>query len=120
MLLAGQVVLVFSVPVVHSAAGQSDDVATTQICVSLGEFTTLTQQIKPFRPVAYLEKQLPSLPAQNAAVIKRVLEYPRTGVHTYWWPKKGEGQYDGSTTNVMLAGIPAMKGEPKGRTFCCG
>ncbi|MGI8908593.1 MAG: hypothetical protein ACR2IE_19125 [Candidatus Sumerlaeaceae bacterium] len=103
-----------------NATLDTEDRVTTQISASLGEFTTITQQVKPFRPLSNLQKQLPNLPGPNASIVKCLLEYPRTGVHTYWWPKRGEGQYDGATTDVIVAGIPAMKGEAKGRTFCCG
>jgi hypothetical protein len=114
------IVLISSMARIACAAGSDADVPTTTISVSLGEFTTLTQQVKPFRALKHLEHQQPNLPGPNARVVQTMLAYPRGGEHQYWWPKKGEPQYDGSTTDVLIGGIPAMRGEPKGRTFCCG
>ncbi len=69
---------------------------------------------------SYLEAVLPKLEEPNASIAKLLLEYPDTGIHDYWWPRKGEGSYDGSTTDVLLNGHLVMKGEPRARTFCCG
>lgn len=69
---------------------------------------------------SYLEGVLPNLPEPNASVVKLLLDYPEHGVHDYWWPRKGEGSYDGSTTDVLINGQVVMKGETKARTFCCG
>ena len=76
--------------------------------------------LTPLSPVDALTSALPNLPEPNRAIIKNLLEYPRDGRHNYWWPRKGESAYDGSTTDVLLNGLVVMKGEPKGRSFCCG
>ncbi len=76
--------------------------------------------LTPLSPVDALTSALPNLPEPNRAIVKALLQYPRDGQHTYWWPKKGESNYDGSTTDVLLNGLVVMKGEPKARSFCCG
>jgi len=71
-------------------------------------------------PVAYLKAQLSRLPEDNKLVVEHLLAFPRDGSHDYWWPKDKANAYDGSTTDVLLNGLIAMKGEPGGRSFCCG
>lgn len=60
------------------------------------------------------------LPEFNSIVLKTARAYPADGTHRYWWPKKGEPQYDGGTEDVTVAGRLLMRGEPERRTFCCG
>jgi hypothetical protein len=55
----------------------------------------------------------------NAYVIKIVESYPTDGTSTYYWPK-GPYVYDGCTTDVFFMNEKVMKGEPQGRSFCCG
>lgn len=69
-------------------------------------------------PVPFLNAAQPRLPEPNKSIVNILLSYPRNGQHTYWWPKGGS--YDGSTTDVIVAGKTVMKGESQGRTFCCG
>ena len=80
----------------------------------------ITVPLMPLSPVETLTSALPNLPRPNRAIVEALLKYPRDGRHTYWWPRKGESDYDGSTTDVLLNGFVAMKGEPKRRSFCCG
>jgi hypothetical protein len=54
----------------------------------------------------------------NQYVVEVVKSFPTDGTHTYWWPK--ENIYDGATTDVYCMGKKVMRGEPQGRTFCCG
>ncbi|MDP2883696.1 MAG: hypothetical protein Q8P51_01570 [Ignavibacteria bacterium] len=61
-----------------------------------------------------------TLPEFNNIVLDIIREYPADGTHKYWWPKKGEGNYSGSTRDLYLCGECVMKGEPQKRTFCCG
>ncbi|MFH0794421.1 MAG: hypothetical protein V2A74_10360 [bacterium] len=61
-----------------------------------------------------------NLPVVNQYVLKMIETYPTDGTHTYWWPRKGESSYDGATTDVLYMGQCVMKGEPQGRTYCCG
>lgn len=78
-------------------------------------------ELQPLRPVQYLESRLPSLPEPNRQIVEIMLSYPREGQHDYWWPRKGSGvAYDGCTTDILVAGETLLKGEPQGRTFCCG
>ncbi len=63
------------------------------------------------------------LPTFNRLVLETAFEYPRNGTHTYWWPKQTDEDfvsYDGCSTDVYLQGEQVMRGEPGGRTFCCG
>lgn len=60
------------------------------------------------------------LPEFNKIVLKTVKEYPADGTHGYWWPRSGEGSYDGGTQDMFLQGEKVMEGEPKKRSFCCG
>lgn len=59
-----------------------------------------------------------SVKDMNDYVIKAVLSYPTDGTHDYWWPK--DGAYDGATTDVLYMNKKVMRGEPKGRSYCCG
>ncbi len=61
-----------------------------------------------------------SLPEFNQLVLKVLKEYPTDGTHGYWWPRSGEGDYDGCTRDLYFLGQKVMKGEEKGRTYCCG
>lgn len=103
-----------------AATTKDEDRPTTMIQASLGEYTTVTTQIKPFRFLAHIERVKPNLPPVNAELVDLLLTYPRDAKHEYWWPKAHESQYDGSTTDVVVHGIRAMRGEKKARTFCCG
>lgn len=99
----------------------ADDPPTTCVVVKDGISTPVIVLKPPFYPLRFLLKKLPSLPPENARIIEALLKYPRTGVHDYWWPRKGEGgAYDGATTDVLFNGVKVMHGEPKGRSFCCG
>lgn len=60
------------------------------------------------------------LPEFNRAVLALIEEYPTDGTHGYWWPRAGESNYDGGTTDLFLDGKKVMSGEEQGRTFCCG
>jgi hypothetical protein len=82
--------------------------------------TTRTVAIRPLHPARFLREQSGHLPGMNASVVLLLLDYPRDGSHEYWWPRKGEGSYDGCTTNVLLGDNVMMQGEPGGRTYCCG
>lgn len=81
---------------------------------------THTVALRSFRPLEYLNSTLPTLPSANAEIVKTMLEYPRGTTHAYWWPKKKEVAYDGCTTDIFLNGRRVMRGESKGRTYCCG
>lgn len=61
-----------------------------------------------------------SLPPFNQLVLDVAAEYPADGTHDYWWPKRGEGHYDGCSRDMQLGGVTVMSGEPRGRTYCCG
>lgn len=76
--------------------------------------------IQPFCPREYLLETSPTLPAMNRKIVEVLLTYPQNGQHNYFWPRKGEVAYDGATTHVYYANMLVMKGEPQGRTFCCG
>jgi hypothetical protein len=54
----------------------------------------------------------------NQYVVEVVKSYPTDGTHKYWWPK--ENIYDGATTDIYCMDKKVMRGEPEGRTFCCG
>ncbi len=83
--------------------------------------STKTLRIRSFCPVSFLANQIPQLPAPNKAVVENLLRFPRNGIHPYFWPKRKDAvQYDGSTTDVRVGSLVVMKGEPKGRTYCCG
>jgi hypothetical protein len=56
----------------------------------------------------------------NALVLRIAGEYPTDGTHGYWWPKAGEGNYDGCTRDLELQGKRVMRGEEKKRAYCCG
>ena len=62
----------------------------------------------------------PALPEFNQLILDVINTYPTDGTHTYWWPRNGESNYDGCTTDISLAGQRVMAGEPQRRTFCCG
>ncbi len=74
----------------------------------------------PFPYEEHLLATSATLPTFNRKVVEIILKYPRNGRHAYFWPRKGELNYDGCTTDVILGGRPVMKGEPQGRTYCCG
>lgn len=56
----------------------------------------------------------------NSLVVRILAEYPTDGTHGYWWPKAGEGNYDGCTRDMELQGRRVMRGEEKKRGYCCG
>lgn len=57
----------------------------------------------------------------NALVLEVLKGIPADGTHEYWWPRNGEGgDFGGSTADVVYDGAVVLKGEPKGRTYCCG
>jgi len=60
------------------------------------------------------------LPAFNKMVLAEIARYPTDGTHGYWWPKSGEGKYDGVTQDLYYQGVKVLSGEPQKRTFCCG
>ncbi|MBN1900137.1 hypothetical protein JW926_02275 [Candidatus Sumerlaeota bacterium] len=60
------------------------------------------------------------IPEFNQIVLETIKQYPVDGTHGYWWPKEGEGNYDGGTEDVFFEGKQVMKGEEKKRTYCCG
>jgi len=94
---------------------------TTQtLTFSVTPATTITRQLITTTGSQYLASILPILPEPNASIVKLFMKYPSNGTHNYWWPRKGEGHYDGSTTNVVVNGQVVMIGESKARTFCCG
>lgn len=76
--------------------------------------------IVAFCPEKHLTATSSSLPLMNRKVVEQLLRYPRDGRHDYFWPRKGEVVYDGGTTDVTYNGVLVMKGESKGRTYCCG
>jgi hypothetical protein len=105
------------------ASGSARPIAAEKIITSarvVEGATTRTLKLKPIAPLKFLTEKLPTLPEPNASIVKLMLQYPRDRTHKYWWPKRKDAQYDGSTTDVVINGIRAMKGEPRGRTFCCG
>jgi hypothetical protein len=59
-----------------------------------------------------------TLPEFNRLVLEALRRYPADGTHGYWWPK--DGGYDGASRDVKLWGKVMLRGEAKGRTFCCG
>ncbi len=68
---------------------------------------------------AALNKSI-KLPEFNQIVLETIKQYPTKGTHGYWWPQKGESDYDGGTKDIYLDGRKVMKGEPKQQTYCCG
>lgn len=60
------------------------------------------------------------LPEFNQIVLDTLKQYPTDGTHDYWWPRSGEGNYDGGTRDIFFDGKQVMKGEEKKRTYCCG
>lgn len=81
---------------------------------------TRTVELQPFDGAKFLAGYSGELPPGNAAVVKALMEYPRDGTHTYWWPRRGESSYDGVTTDVVVDGKVILRGEEKARTYCCG
>lgn len=104
---------------VGNAVASTDDRITTYATVAEGD-TVRSVILKPFRPLEYLKYRHDELPKPNQQIIAEILKYPRTGQHDYWWPRKGESAYDGSTTDIVVNNTLVMKGEPKANTFCCG
>ncbi|PKO17610.1 hypothetical protein CVU37_09005 [candidate division BRC1 bacterium HGW-BRC1-1] len=88
--------------------------------IAYHEKDEISVPLTPVSPVDALTSALPNLPEPNRSIVKALLQYPRDGRHKYWWPRKGESTYDGSTTDVLINGLVVMKGEPKARSFCCG
>jgi len=80
--------------------------------------STRTQSVYTTDGAAFLQAAVGQLPEPNKSIVRLMLDYPRNGEHSYWWPKGVS--YDGSTTDVIVNGVTMMKGEPGGRTFCCG
>lgn len=97
-----------------------DYYSTQSIEVRLDKSTKETRVLLTTEGRLFLEAIKGTLPQPNGKVVELLLQYPEDGVHQYWWPKAGEGSYDGSTTNVMFKQKTIMKGEPQARTFCCG
>jgi|GEM_PF-582229 len=60
------------------------------------------------------------LPEFNQIVLDVLKKYPKDGTHDYWWPRGGEGSYDGGTKDIYFEKKQVMKGKPKKRTYCCG
>lgn len=65
-------------------------------------------------------ERVKDLPEFNRIVLETMKKYPTDGTHGYWWPRGGEGSYDGCTRDLYLDGKRVMKGEPKHRSYCCG
>jgi len=103
-----------------SPAHARSDRGTTTAVIAAADGTSITLHIRNLDPVSFLNRRLPKLEEPNASIVRMILEYPRQGQHTYWWPRSGEGSYDGSTTDILVGGLRAMRGEEKARTFCCG
>lgn len=98
----------------------AEHLTTQSIVVRLDGKTTETRNVLSTAGRPFLRSVLQRLPEPNKSIVDLMLQYPENGRHDYWWPRKGEGQFDGSTTDVLLNNQLVMKGEPKGRTFCCG
>ncbi|RME71648.1 MAG: hypothetical protein D6776_09925 [Planctomycetota bacterium] len=60
----------------------------------------------------------PARKALNPHVLAILRSYPTDGTHRYWWPK--DGRYDGVSRTLRYDGEVVARGEPGGRTFCCG
>lgn len=113
--------LVFAVLTVHLPCfSVASDFTTETITVQIDPSTTVTRQVLTVKPVDYLNTVATTLPEPNASIVRILKTYPTDGSHDYWWPKRGEGNYDGATTDIVVNGQTVMTGEPKGRTFCCG
>lgn len=93
---------------------------TSSLQFSVDKNSTITREVITTDGESYLNSILPKLPEPNRSIVILLLQYPASGQHTYWWPRKGEESYDGSTTDVILNGRIVMRGEQKTRTFCCG
>lgn len=102
------------------AADIKDFFTTRTVVLRIGKKTTESRQLLTTDAPVFLDQVVTDLPEPNASLVRLMLLYPRDGSHKYWWPKKKEQQYDGSTTNILLQGRKVMNGEPQGRTFCCG
>ncbi|GIX44603.1 MAG: hypothetical protein KatS3mg130_1011 [Candidatus Sumerlaea sp.] len=103
-----------------ATASTSCESLTTCIVTKNKKVEVARTTIQPFCPVEYLNAVCDELPQMNKRVVQTILGYPRNGQHSYWWPRKGESNYDGCTTDILYRGQLVMKGEPKGRTYCCG
>lgn len=112
--------LTTSVAGAWAGSGPDELFTTRTLTFGVDANTTITRTVQTTTPTEYLAAQLPGLPPDNAAIIRMILDFPRDGSHGYWWPKKGEGKYDGATADVYLDGQKVMSGEPKHRSFCCG
>ncbi|MEI7635110.1 MAG: hypothetical protein WCK47_12615 [bacterium] len=96
--------------------------AITTCAVFRDAGTSRIVPLKHFRPIQYLTGKSRKLPEMNSRIVKLLLSYPRDGCHGYWWPRGAEAgnAYDGCTTDILLNGQLVMRGEQKGRTYCCG
>lgn len=121
--LAALVACAFAVPGVSFAETRffKKDVETSFVhTLAADKYTTIQTRLITVKPEPYLKDAQTTLPAANKFIVEDLLGYPRNGTHKYWWPRKGESAYDGGTTDVIVNGFRAMKGEPKAQTFCCG
>ncbi|MCX7624853.1 MAG: hypothetical protein N2Z21_01355 [Candidatus Sumerlaeaceae bacterium] len=132
-LLIQFVIGIFIITQVDSARGNDADTCEVSVSPLTCDQPTTTIETKDrksgrkwltpiiaFCPEEYLLATSASLPLMNRKVVERLLRYPRDGRHDYFWPRKGEVIYDGGTTDVIFNGALVMKGESKGRTYCCG
>jgi hypothetical protein len=60
------------------------------------------------------------IPEFNRIVLRVIQATPADGSHDYNWPKAKEPQHDGVTEDLFLNGALVMKGDPAGKTYCCG
>lgn len=71
---------------------------------------------------AFLLLSIASGQSEPDALNDRVLDvlrgYPLDGTHTYHWPR--EGDWLGTTSDVIYDGTLLCEGDPQGRAFCCG
>lgn len=110
----------------HSATAAATTTATSNallltpqpVVLRAADNSKTTTTVYTTDAVPFLNAAVPRLPEPNKSIVQILLSYPRDGQHKYWWPKGGS--YDGSTTDVVIAGKTVMKGEPQARTFCCG
>lgn len=77
-------------------------------------------KLQPFNGAEFLKERLDGLPEPNRSVVAALLDYPRDGTHPYNWPRGSDGQYDGSSRDVLVGETVLMRGNGKGETYCCG
>ena len=61
---------------------------------------------------------LPALGDLNPYIMKVLKTYPTDGTHDYHWPR--EGTWSGNVRTLYYDGKVLLKGDPKGRCYCCG